>query len=259
MVNSMKKVSILSFVFIIVNLVTISFTFAVPALQLYMPDGVYYETNPWFPDSEDSWITTSNPFELWVVGASKHGNISKIDSVKLHISLLEDEYLLYQGLTTPIITIEENDPNIVFNKVELLISDFSTLPGQPGEIKSPHGIYPTYYASVDLFDLLVGTAEEAIYDYDKNFDPAHPEVSGNDLGDIQYYNVSYDGVFNFIHFDVTGTAYWKNGDERDVVAPYSHDADAVVPEPATMLLLGSGLLGLAGIGFRKRKRIAYSG
>ncbi len=105
----MKKYLLL---IIIISIVAVIETpaFAVPALQLYMPDATYYAINPFFPDSEDSWVTTSNPFELQVAGATSPSFVSYIDNVRLHIALREEEYLLYQDITTPFLTISDNDP-----------------------------------------------------------------------------------------------------------------------------------------------------
>jgi len=226
--------------------------FAVPSLQLYIPGATYYETNPLFPDSEDSWVTFDNPFELQVAGATSPAYVRILTDVKLHIALLENEYILYQSLTTPFLTIQdiEPNPNEVFPTVELYVGDFSLVPGKPDGV-APHGIYPTYYASIDLPDLLVDSALETVYDYNEDFDPDNPELSGSDSGDIQYYRISYDRRFTFIHFDATGTV--RNRHIKFVFAPYSHDADTIIPEPITLFLFGTGLLGLAGLG-RVRKR-----
>jgi hypothetical protein len=81
-----KKLILLTFS--IAFLTILPRVFAVPTLQLNIPGATYYETNPWFPDSEDSWVTTSNPFELWVAGATSPNWVEYIYDVKLHIALI---------------------------------------------------------------------------------------------------------------------------------------------------------------------------
>jgi len=190
---------------------------AVPTLQLYMPDAEYNEET-------ESWLTYSNPFELQVLGADQPNRVMYIKNVKLHFAVPE-QYFVSDGYI-----------HIVGEGIDVMIESSMMNYGQPEEIDQPHGIYPTYYYSVSLPNLEVDTAGETIYNY-------NPGEDGQDTGDIQYYTVSYDKYF-LIHMDLTGIAVWKDNSEHEVFAPYSHDADAAVPEPATLFLIGFGLIGI---------------
>ena len=54
--------------------------------------------------------------------------------------------------------------------------------------------------------------------------------------------------------DAAGVAVKKNGKEQNVFAPYSHDADAPIPEPSTLILIGISLTGMAGVVKLKKRR-----
>lgn len=222
-------------IIVVVFMASVNVAFAVPTLQLYMPSADYnFDT--------ESWLTYDNPFQLQVLGAQQPAVLVK--DVRLHFAVpkeyyerVEDGFIHIEGM----IGGDEAGINQTINYTDM-IDD------QPVEVSQPHGIYPTYYYSVKLPDLMVSTAGETIYDYN----PEETEP-GEDKGDIQYYRVTYGGYF-LIHMDLTGTLIKENGKEEETFAPFSHDADAVVPEPATMLLVGTGLISLGWTARRKFKK-----
>ena len=67
---------------------------------------------------------------------------------------------------------------------------------------------------------------------------------GSDDGGIQFYGFLSDQPFSLFNFEELGVS-----DVRDIFGV--DDVLVAVPEPATMFLLGSGLIGLAGYGRKK--------
>lgn len=118
-----------------------------------------------------------------------------------------------------------------------------------------HGIFPTYFSELGFS---FSPANQI-----SKYNTAYRAISGdpidlifNSKGGMYYAAFTVDtSLFDpnyVIHFDLYNTKLLSNGDiDVSQFAPFSHDAETTsVPEPNTLILLGSGFLGLWAV---KRK------
>ncbi|MDO8749215.1 MAG: choice-of-anchor N protein [Candidatus Omnitrophota bacterium] len=189
---------------------------AVPSLQLYAEGAI-------FDSLTETWISSSaSDFNLQVIGAN---------------NAVEDVYLAIAVPTGESGTIMINSTAIgPFTYGTPITGDGTALPS--------HGIYPADFATYFMGDFgLI----ETVYNM-------QPGETGSALGEIKTVNVSISG-YSWAHFDAYDHIYSKNS-IKYVNAPFSHDAEAStnpIPEPASLLLLGSGLFALKVFGRGKAK------
>jgi hypothetical protein len=221
---------------------------AQPILQLDISGGTYIGDGTTYGGPSGT---------LWALLDPKSGEYDDTATNKVNVF---DTYFISLAVVPQTSSDPVTDP-IFSNLTAKTFSGPSPLDGKYGtptngsDSLAGHGVFPTWYWEYqftfdDLDDL------KKVDPINVQTDPGDPQPWGGS-GDF-FYAAKFDydvsallamGGIDEIHFD----AYAFDDDAKIHFAPFSKDASAV-PEPATLLLLGGGLVGLAGFGRKKFKK-----
>lgn len=219
---------------------------AIPNLQIYIP-GAEYDT------ATETWIINSYNYELWVIGA--HLNVrdvkialavptdgdGTIDVKWLQGQLIDGGHVVKEPYFSE--TLDETvdysgDPYISF-------CDYGIPTMGNGKALPPHGVFPTSYYEYFIGDF--GTGQTV-----QNYIPGD-EWGDEAPGEIKKF---YINVHDYMTVDIVAYDHviLSNNKAKYVFSPFSHDGGSQIPEPATMLLVGTGLIGLGWTARRKLKK-----
>lgn len=220
---------------------------AVPNLQIYIP-GAEYDT------ATETWIIYSYDYDLWVVGANLNiydvkfaaavptDQDGTIDVTWLKGQLIDDGGNVvkepYYSETLDEAIDYSADPYISF------CPDGIPIMGDGAELP-PHGVFPTSYYEYLIGDFGTG---ETVQNY----------IPGDEWGDLaegetKKFHISADG---YTWVDIVAYDHYIQANHKThcIFSPFSHDGGSGVPEPATMLLVGTGLISLGCVARRKCKK-----
>lgn len=224
---------------------------AIPSLQLYIEDGEY-------DTGSETWVVnpTSGSFILTAFAMDKdltdsnQGNAFEGDSTAAFLIASLTPKLDDTGSPTDLygtLGINGNSYNEWTFGPDTIPEDIPTVLYEAytdvGVDEIPdHGIFDTYYI---IHPFLFEDSGDFIFDTQ----PPNPDTEATKVGYRKNFNINLTGLnaelFEGVHFDLFTLDSESN---LYKFAPFSHDAESRVSEPGTMLLLGTGLILIAGIG-----------
>ena len=224
--------------------------YALPALQLGPGVGTWtYDTGT------QTWVTDTNPFSLFAYANAAVGGNGDFAWQSAGAST-RNAYLVISAV--PMISFDGFDVTVDNGAGAMSIFDsgFGAPPVQDNNDLAPHGIFDTWF---EIYEFQFDAAAVTIGD-------TQPGGTGTGMGHAEEFDITINSLeagVTGIHMDlfvVEGDGTFDpsapaNSNKKlvNAFAPFSHDAQHVVPEPTTLVLLGVGIMG-AGIASRRRRR-----
>ena len=238
-------------------------SFAVPNLQIWIPDATY---------ENETWVINSYNYELWVIGAHLDVNDVKFAAAfptdedgSIQVTWLDPSSPDYGGGGIDNFSLTFLDPDLGEDPNQLAYEAYrdsyatddpdpatygfgsgAPLDGDGVQIP-PHGVFPTDFYEYFIGDF--GTGETVC-----NYIPGE-EYLKKACGEIKKFYISVSG-YSWVDIVAYDHVILSNNNVKYVCTPFSHDGSSnSVPEPATMLMLGTGLVGLGWFGRKETKKV----